>query len=123
MNNLLNEEKLSTYILERLKIAEAIYTINKEAKRQRDIHVELSSRIYGNRHEEDSYSDYREEDDYEEDEGYGHWFMRSRRYRPRCGTPLQHYHLHNAKNEKKALYRLKDNAIAKLQEKFNIQPQ
>lgn len=68
----------------------------------------------------DNYTE--EYEDYNEDEEFGTWFGRDRRYRPRLGTPLQHYHLHNAKNEKESLYTLKDQAIAKLQEKFDIQP-
>lgn len=46
-NNFFTEEQVLVYISNPLKIAEAIYTINKEAKRQRDMRLKFSARIYG----------------------------------------------------------------------------
>jgi hypothetical protein len=79
-------EYVNKAIGSRKRIAEALYSLNKEAKRYRDIQALAVEAIYGN----------------EPDNRF-------------CDLPryAKHRKLHEAKKEKEALYRLKDRAMAR----------
>jgi hypothetical protein len=83
-------EAIKKALESRKKITEAVYSINKEAKRQRDIQARIASSIY--------------------DEG------------ERYGDDLAHHQLHEAKERKQYLYRLKNTAIEKMVLDWGIAP-
>jgi hypothetical protein len=90
-------------------IGEALYSINKEAKRQRDKQNQIASEIYsdiGNENEYESVYEYQ----YEKQNSFNR------------ATSQQHDSLHRAKNRKEELYGLKETIIYRLVEKFGIKP-
>lgn len=82
-------EAIKKALQSRKKIAEALYSLNKEAKRQRNIQERVADSIYGT------------------GERYGE---------------LAHYQLHNAKDSKEYLYKLKNEAIHKMVSEWGVTP-
>lgn len=102
----LEREKLKKYITKKKKIAEAIYSINKEAKKKRDLQNKWADRIFSNVYNDDVF----DEDEYE--------YI----FNPHRSNSVFHFHLHEAKTDKENLYSLKERALKKLIQETNSSP-
>jgi len=89
-----NVENIRQLLAKPEKIAEAIYSLNKEAKRQRDIQNKAADAIWG-----DEITEYDTQ-------------MKS----------LKHHRLHRAKNNKAWLYSIKNDALQKLIAEHDLKP-